>query len=66
MAYVVADNRAGVSWVTVVYLVIGVFVAASKGYMVFTSLSSILSALLAIILWPLLLFGVDLHLALGA
>lgn len=66
MAYVVAEHHAGVSWVGVVYIVIGVFVAASKGYLVFTSISSILSALLAIILWPLLLFGVDLHLALGA
>jgi hypothetical protein len=46
----------------VIYLVIGVVVAASKDY--FENLETakrILSAALAVLLWPLLLFGVDLH-----
>jgi hypothetical protein len=50
------------SLIGVIYLVIGVVVAASKDY--FENLDTakrILSAALAVLLWPLLLFGVDLH-----
>ena len=46
----------------VIYLAIGVFVAASKDY--FENLETVkrvLSAILAILLWPLLLLGIDLH-----
>lgn len=64
MAYY-ANQRSGISIGTIIYIVIGIIVAANRGYLVFTSLSSILSALLAILLWPLLLFGVSLHLSLG-
>ena len=45
-----------------IYLAIGVFVANSKDY--FENLDTakrVLSAALAILLWPLLLLGVDLH-----
>jgi hypothetical protein len=45
-----------------IYVAIGIFVAASKDY--FDNLDTvkrILSALLAILLWPLLLLGIDLH-----
>jgi hypothetical protein len=45
-----------------VYLVIGVALAANKDY--FDSLSTVralVSAVLAIVLWPLLLLGIDLH-----
>ena len=45
-----------------IYVAIGIFVAASKDY--FENLDTIkhvLSALLAIVLWPLLLLGIDLH-----
>lgn len=65
MSYMVAQ-RSGVSVGTVIYLLIGVVMAANRGYLVFGTLSDVLSALLAIVLWPLLLFGVNLHLALGA
>ena len=45
-----------------VYLVIGIVVAASYDYMQnLGSLKRILSLLLAILLWPLVLLGVDLH-----
>jgi hypothetical protein len=46
----------------VIYLAIGLVVAASKDY--FDSLETVkqlLSALLAILLWPLLFLGIDLH-----
>ncbi|MGD0863064.1 MAG: hypothetical protein ABSA21_09940 [Candidatus Limnocylindrales bacterium] len=51
------------SLVGIVYLVIG-FVVAS-GHAFFTNLNAatpILSAVLAVLLWPLVLLGVDLHL----
>jgi len=46
-----------------VYLVIGVVVAATHGYLVaWTVPGNILEGLAAIVLWPLVaLFGVDLH-----
>ena len=46
-----------------VYIVIGVVVAASHHYFVhLTSVKPIASAALAVLLWPLVLFGVSLHL----
>ena len=45
-----------------IYLAIGVFVAYSKDYLEnVDTLKRVLSAALAILLWPLLLLGVDLH-----
>jgi len=42
-----------------IYLVIGVVVALNGGYLAnLSSVGAIVSALLAIVLWPLLLFGV--------
>ena len=45
-----------------IYLIVGVAIAASKDY--FESLDTVRevgSAALAIVLWPLLLLGIDLH-----
>ena len=45
-----------------VYLAVGIFVAASKDYLEnVDTLKRVLSALLAILLWPLLLLGIDLR-----
>ncbi len=45
-----------------VYLAIGVAVAASKDYLVnLDTVKRVVSAVLAIMLWPLLLVGIDLH-----
>ncbi len=49
---------------TVVYLIVGLVVALSNGYTV-TDLSSLLSFLLVLFLWPLVLLGIDLHVDLG-
>lgn len=47
----------------VVYIVIGVVVAASHHYFVHLgSVKPFASAVLAVLLWPLVLFGVGLHL----
>ncbi len=50
------------SFLGLVYIVIGVAVAASHHY--FRHLDTIrliLSAILAVVLWPLILLGIDLH-----
>ena len=45
-----------------IYLAIGIFVASSKDYLEnLETVKRVLSAILAILLWPLLLLGIDLH-----
>jgi hypothetical protein len=57
-----ARARPGVSVLLLVYLVAGGIVAASHHYWSqFNTLKQILSALLATVLWPLILLGVNLH-----
>jgi hypothetical protein len=47
---------------SIVWLIIGVIVAASHHYFAHAhALKPIISALLAIVLWPLLLLGISLH-----
>ena len=45
-----------------IYLAIGLVVALTHGYNSVAGLSEILSLIIAVILWPAVLFGVDLHL----
>jgi hypothetical protein len=46
----------------VVYIVIGVIVASGHHYFVhLNSLKPIVSAVLAVLLWPIVLFGVSMH-----
>lgn len=55
-------NSNGPSLFGLLYLIIGIILAATNGYLSgLTSLDGILSALLAILLWPALLVGADLH-----
>jgi hypothetical protein len=45
-----------------IYLIVGIVVASNKDYLGdIDTLREIVSALLAIVLWPLLLLGVDVH-----
>jgi len=47
---------------SIIWLVIGVLVAASHHYLVHIgTVKLVISALLAILLWPLLLLGINLH-----
>ena len=51
------------SLVTIIYLLIGFVVASSHAF--FTNLNTVMpivSAVLAVLLWPLVLLGVNLHL----
>ncbi|HEX2049543.1 MAG TPA: hypothetical protein VHJ34_02790 [Actinomycetota bacterium] len=51
------------SLIALVYIVIGVLVAAARDYFEnVDSVTGIVSALLAIVLWPLVLLGVDFEL----
>lgn len=55
----------GISIGGLVYIIIGVLVANSYGYLAtIGTLNGLLSAIIAVLLWPLLLFGANLHLAL--
>jgi hypothetical protein len=57
-----AAPRAGVSWIMALYLVIGGIVAATHHYWSnLRTLKAIVSAVLATVLWPLILVGVNLH-----
>ena len=46
---------------SLVYVVVGFFVASANGYVHFDTLPAALSFVAALLLWPLLFFGVDLH-----
>jgi hypothetical protein len=55
-----ARMRSGI--ISVVYLVVGAVVASSHHYFTHAStLRPLLSALLAVVLWPLVLVGINLH-----
>lgn len=47
----------------IIYVVIGIIMASNRGYLADLGvISNLLSAVLAIAAWPLMLFGIDLHL----
>ncbi|HMG65279.1 MAG TPA: hypothetical protein VK599_20210 [Streptosporangiaceae bacterium] len=47
--------------VGLIYIVIGIIVAIDKSYITVAFLKAVLSAILAILLWWLVLLGVNLH-----
>ncbi len=44
-----------------IYLLVGVVVALTNGYNSVAGISEVISLVAAIVLWPAVLFGVDLH-----
>jgi len=49
--------------IPIVYLVVGVLIASQNAYFTtINTLPGVINAVLAILLWPLVLFGVDMHL----
>ncbi len=57
-----ATPRIGVSWIMVVYLVVGAIVAATHHYWQnVNGIKALGSGLLATVLWPLILLGINLH-----
>jgi hypothetical protein len=57
----VIGTRRHVSLVTFIYLIIGLVVAWQRSYITLALLKLLLSAILAVVLWPLVLLGVNLH-----
>jgi hypothetical protein len=53
--------RGGISFIGLIYILIGIFVAWDHDYITIGLLKRVLSALLAIFLWFLVLLGVSLH-----
>jgi predicted PurR-regulated permease PerM len=49
------------SWFFILWVLIGIIVAWEKTYITVYLLKLLVSAILAIFLWPLVLLGVDLH-----
>lgn len=49
------------SWVVVIWVIVGLVIAWTHTYITVALLKLVLSALLAIFLWPLVLLGVSLH-----
>jgi hypothetical protein len=53
------------SWGGILYIIVGIIVASNRGYFVnLANIGNLLSALIAIVLWPLLIFGISLHITL--
>jgi hypothetical protein len=50
-----------INFIILIYLIVGVIIAWSKGYLHLSLLKAIASAILAILLWWLPLLGVSLH-----
>jgi hypothetical protein len=53
-----------VNFLGLIYLIIGVVIAATHDYFKnFDTVKRVISAILAVLLWPLVLLGVDLHIS---
>jgi hypothetical protein len=65
MAYLTPTRQrvwAGPSLLTTIYVIAGVVIAAAHDYFVnVNTIKEIFSAVLAVLLWPLLLLGISLH-----
>jgi hypothetical protein len=59
---VVRTRRTNISLVGLIYLIIGLVVAWQRGYITVSVIKVVLSAVLAVVLWFLVLLGVNLHL----
>jgi hypothetical protein len=62
VAVVVRSRRRNMSLLTLIWLIVGVVVAVQRGYITIALVKAILSAILAIVLWPLVLLGISFHL----
>ncbi len=49
------------SWLLIIWIVVGLVVAWERSYITLKIVEVVLSAVLTIVLWPLVLIGVNLH-----
>jgi len=61
-ATIPAGGIVRISLFGLIYLAIGVVLALTNGYNSVANLSDILSLIIAVVLWPAILLGVNLHL----
>jgi hypothetical protein len=54
-------RRRPISLIGLIYIIIGLIVAWNRGYITVAVLERVLSAVLAVLLWWLVLLGVNLH-----
>jgi hypothetical protein len=54
-------RRRPISLIGLIYIIIGLIVAWNRGYITVALLERVLSAVLAVLLWWLVLLGVNLH-----
>jgi hypothetical protein len=54
-------RRRPLSFIFLLYIIIGLVVAWDRGYITVALLKALLSAILAVLLWWLVLLGVSLH-----
>jgi Na+/pantothenate symporter len=54
-------SRRRYSWLYIIWVIIGLIVAWERSYITVYLVKLVLSALLAIFLWPLVLLGISLH-----
>jgi hypothetical protein len=59
VAVVVRTRRRNISLVALIWLVVGVIVAVQRSYITLTLIKLIVSAILAVVLWPLVLLGIS-------
>ena len=55
------SRRRPISLIGLIYIIIGLIVAWNRGYITVALLERVLSAILAVLLWWLVLLGVNLH-----
>lgn len=56
-------RRSGISLLLLVWIIVGIVLAVIYDYITLPLLREVASALLAVLLWPLVLLGIDLRLA---
>jgi hypothetical protein len=55
----------GISIGGIIYIIVGVVVASNQGYLAdVATLSQLISAIVAVMFWPLLILGANLHIVL--
>lgn len=55
-------RRWGPSWIGIIYLIVGVVVAVDRNYFRgINNVEEVVEAILAVILWPLVLLGIDMR-----
>jgi hypothetical protein len=58
-------RKSGASLITLIWIAVGIVVALNHGYNTIKNVSDVLSLALAVVLWPAILLGHNLHVTIG-